>query len=142
MHEACRSFDAYQDVVRLDISVHDIAIGQQLEGQEELTTVDSHCANVEPNVFAETLDHITQVHAAAQAIETWLIEDEKPDIPQRFEDQAKVTAVLEGSFKTHNMILVARVSLLEPVKDQDFFLAGAMPRVSVSKISPARTELA
>ena len=54
------------------------------------------------------------------------------DVPQGFEHQAKVAAVLESSFKPNNMVFVSRISLLESIEDQYFFLSCALPLKKVS----------
>lgn len=53
---------SYQDVIRLDVSMKDVASLEQLESQEELLAVGAHRLNVEPNVFAVFLQHLSQIH--------------------------------------------------------------------------------
>lgn len=52
----------YQNVVWLDVSVQDVASFEQLEGQEELLTVGAHSLDVETNIFAIFLQHLSQIH--------------------------------------------------------------------------------
>lgn len=52
----------YQNVVWLDVGVQDVASFEQLEGQEELLTVGAHGLDVEPNIFAILLQHLSQIH--------------------------------------------------------------------------------
>lgn len=56
----------YQDVVRLDVGVEDVASLEQLEGQEELLAVGTHRLDVEPHVFAVFLQHLSQIHAEGE----------------------------------------------------------------------------
>jgi hypothetical protein len=56
----------YQDVVRLDIGMNDIGLSQQRESEEHLMCVCPHSTHVEPDVLAEPLDHVSQVHTDYQ----------------------------------------------------------------------------
>ena len=56
----------HQDVVRLDVSVKDAAPLHQLEGQQQLLRVGAHRLDVQADVLAVLLQHLSQVHAATQ----------------------------------------------------------------------------
>ena len=53
----------YQDVIRLDIRMHDVAFAEQTQSEEELVCVCPHCTNVETNILPKPLDNVSEVHA-------------------------------------------------------------------------------
>lgn len=56
------ALESYQNIIRLDVSMEDVASFEQLESQEELLAVGTHGLNVEPNVFTIFLQHLSQIH--------------------------------------------------------------------------------
>ena len=70
-----------------------------------------YSADIETNVFAETLDNISQVQAAEeyQSLAPFI---DLSHSPQSFEYQAQVPTMFECPFKPYDMFLVFRVSLL------------------------------
>jgi len=69
----------HQDIVRLDIGVHDVALLQEIQSEEELFGIYPDGPNVQSNIFAKALDDVTKIHA------------------QRFEDDTEVPAVFKSS---------------------------------------------
>ena len=53
---------AYQDVVRLDVGVEDVAAFEQLQSQEELLDVGADRLDVDPHILPILLQHLPQVH--------------------------------------------------------------------------------
>lgn len=60
----------YQDVVRLDVGVKDVAPFEQLQGQEELLAVGANGLDVEADVFAVLLQHLSQIHATNNSMKS------------------------------------------------------------------------
>jgi len=58
--------DTHEDVVGLDISVHDSALLHQRESEEHLVSVSSNGFDVESDVLSESLDHVSEVHAVGE----------------------------------------------------------------------------
>lgn len=52
----------HQDVIGLDVRVHDVALAEQAQGEEELMSVCPDRADVQTDVFTESLHHLTEVH--------------------------------------------------------------------------------
>ena len=52
-------YKTYEDIIRLDVSVHDIAFAQQTQGQKELVSVGPDSTNVQTNVFPKLLNDIS-----------------------------------------------------------------------------------
>lgn len=53
----------HQNVVWLDVGVQDVAPFEQLQSQEELLAVGANGFDVEADVFAVLLQHLSQIHA-------------------------------------------------------------------------------
>ena len=54
---------AYQDIIRFNISMDDIAFLHQPESKEELLTIRSHSFDMKANVLSIFLQDLSQVHA-------------------------------------------------------------------------------
>lgn len=52
----------YQDIVWFDVSMEDVASFEQLKGQKELLTIGAYSLDVETNIFAVLLQHLSQIH--------------------------------------------------------------------------------
>lgn len=61
------AIELYQDVVRFDVSMKDVAALEEFEGQEELLAVGAHCLDVEPHIFAILLQDLPQVHTGTRS---------------------------------------------------------------------------
>jgi len=55
---------SYQDVVRLNVGVHDVALLQEIQRKEELFGVHPDSSNVQTNVLAKTFDDVSEIHTA------------------------------------------------------------------------------
>ncbi len=72
--------------------------------------VGPHCAHVEPDVLTEPLDYIAQVHAGcgfSVNLSRW------KGLHQTFGHDAKMAAVLEGSFHTDEVFLILGIGIIE-----------------------------
>lgn len=54
----------HEDVVRLDVGVHDSKLPEKLHSQQDLVRIRAHGAQVDTDILAEPLDDFAQVHAA------------------------------------------------------------------------------
>jgi hypothetical protein len=53
---------AYQDVIRLYVSVHYVCFPEQTQGQKELVGISTDSADVEANVFSKSFDNVAKIH--------------------------------------------------------------------------------
>ena len=53
----------YQDIIRLDVRMHNVNFAKETERQENLMSISAYGTNVEPNVFAKSLDNVSKIHA-------------------------------------------------------------------------------
>ena len=55
-----------QDIIRLNIRVHNVAFTQKTHSKEQLVSVRPHGADVESNIFAKTFHNISQIHTVGK----------------------------------------------------------------------------
>lgn len=55
---------SYQDVIGFDVSVHYVALFQEIQRKEELFGVYPDSPNVQPDVLAKPLNDVSKIHAA------------------------------------------------------------------------------
>jgi hypothetical protein len=53
---------AYQDVIRLYVSVHYVCFPEQTQGQKKLVGISTDSADVEANVFSKSFDNVAKIH--------------------------------------------------------------------------------
>jgi hypothetical protein len=53
----------YQDIIRFDVSMHNIALPEQRQSEEQLIRIRSYSSNVKPDVLSKSFDDFTEVHA-------------------------------------------------------------------------------
>ena len=123
----------YQDIVGLDIRMHDVTFLQQAHSEEKLMRIRSNGADIKADILAETLDNISKVHTVytRQYVQG---QERSWHRPQRLEDYAEVSTMLKSTLKTYDVLLVLRIRLLQFVQDLYFLLPGSIPRYKVSDL--------
>jgi hypothetical protein len=59
---------SYQDVVRFDVCVHDVALLQEIQRKEKLFGVYPDSPNVQTNVLAKSFNDVSKIHAVTPAV--------------------------------------------------------------------------
>ena len=129
----------HEDVVRLQVGVHDLALAHEREREEHLTRVGAHGPQVETDIFAVPLDDLAQVHAVRGARDqcSFLTAEERGDevrwegkrgnVPERFKHEAEVTAVFERAEQPDDVLLVVRVGVPQLAQNLRLFQPGFVP---------------
>lgn len=86
----------HQDIIRFDVGMHDVALLQEIQGEEELFGIYSDSSNVQSNILAKAFDDVSKIHTVV-TVKTFFRGWNAIDIPQRLEDNTEVPAMLKSS---------------------------------------------
>jgi hypothetical protein len=101
--------DAYQNVVRLQVSMQDVAFPHQTQTKKHLLRVSSNSSKVDSYIASKLLQHFPKVDA------------------EILKDHTQVAFVLEVSLKTNHVLLVLGVCLIDLLKNLDLLHASFSP---------------
>ena len=107
---------SYQDIVRFQICVQDVAPSHETQAKEHLLGVSPNSLDVDSHVTAKFLQDFTKIDAEV------------------LEDHAQVAFVLEMSFQSNHMLLVLRVGIVDLLKYFDLLYTSFSPTNPVSKL--------
>ena len=62
---------SYQDIIRLDVGVHDVALFQEIQCKEELFGVYPDSPNVQANILSKAFNDVPEVHALHQSLRSF-----------------------------------------------------------------------
>lgn len=100
---------AYQDVVRLQICMQDVAFPHQAQAKKHLLSVSSNSSKVDSYIASKLLQHFSKVDTEV------------------FKDHAQVAFVLEMPLETDHVLLVFRIRLVDLLKNLNLLQASFSP---------------